>query len=189
MRVIAGTARGAPLESPKDRTIRPTLDRVREALFSILGPQLADVAFLDLFAGTGANGIEALSRGAQRCLFVDSSAASLALVRRNLESARLLDNAAFERLNLPSQLERLTSPGAPYGVIFADPPHIFTEYDLLVKTIGRDHLLAEEGVLVIEHSAETNLKEENGPLHRFRQADYGKTTLSFFEHTSSEEAL
>lgn len=188
MRVIAGTAKGTPLESPKDRAIRPTLDRVREALFSILTPGLDGAAFLDLFAGTGANGIEALSRGAQRCLFVDSSTASLALIRRNLEAARLADQADLERVELPGQLARLGSQGAPFDVIYADPPHTFAHYDALVEAIGREGLLAPEGVLVIEHGADTRFEEANGPLHRFREAAYGKTVLSFFEYRPTVDA-
>ena len=112
----------------------------------------------------------------------------MALVRRNLEAARLLDDAAFERRDLPGQLARLTGPGTPFGVIFADPPHDFAQYDLLVEAIGRENLLEEEGVLVIEHGAEMDFERENGPLHRFRKAVYGNTTLSFFQHMSPEDA-
>jgi 16S rRNA (guanine(966)-N(2))-methyltransferase RsmD len=157
------------------------MDRIREALFSILTPHLPNAAFLDLFAGTGANGIEALSRGAKHCLFVDNAPASRALVQRNLEAARLMDAATVEGMELPRQITRISDHGAPFDVIFADPPHEFDQYNPLVEAIGREGLLAEEGILIIEHAAELNLKDDNDPLHRFRQANYGNTTLSFFE--------
>lgn len=169
-----------PLEAPKSRAIRPTLDRVREALFSILTPRLPDAAFLDLFAGTGANGIEALSRGAKHCLFVDNAPESRALVQRNLAATQLMNAATVEGMALPHQLTRLSGHQAPFDVIFADPPREFDQYDLLVEVVGQEGLM-EEGILIIEHAAELNLTVESGTLRRFRQANYGNTTLSFFE--------
>ena len=99
MRVIAGEAKGHRLLTPKGSHVRPTLDRVRESLFSILGPYLEDAQFLDLFAGTGANGIEALSRGAASCTFVDADPRSLQMTRRNLEMTHLIGSADLWRLN------------------------------------------------------------------------------------------
>ena len=101
MRVIAGTARGMRLAAPAGLRVRPTSDRVRESLFNIIAPRIEGARFLDLFAGTGANGIEALSRGAAFCSFVDQDARSLAVVRGNLEVTRLIARAQLHRCKLP----------------------------------------------------------------------------------------
>ncbi|MBN2310260.1 MAG: 16S rRNA (guanine(966)-N(2))-methyltransferase RsmD [Candidatus Hydrogenedentes bacterium] len=179
MRVIAGKAKGIRLESPKGRGVRPTLDRVRESLFSILGPRLADARFLDLFAGTGANGIEALSRGAVHATFVDNDRRSQELVRRNLGRAGLSDSADCRCLRLPNALASL-SPCEPYDIIFADPPYAFEEFDALLGALQEGRLLAEDGIVVVEHARGAAVPEQTAGLCRQREAVYGDTRLSFF---------
>lgn len=180
IRVIAGTAKGLRLETPKGDRVRPTLDRVREALFSILTPQLDGVRFLDLFAGTGANGIEALSRGAGAATFVDSHPDSVAVIERNLERTGLAHRAECVRLSLPRGFRVLARERAPYDIVFADPPRAFDQFDRLLSLLDETRLLTDNGTIVIEHGPETPVPETAGPWRRFRHARYGRTSLSFY---------
>ncbi len=178
MRIIAGQAKGIKLSPPpKELAIRPTLDRVREALFSILMPRLEGARFLDLFAGTGANGIEALSRGAAACVFVDGDARALKLVRENVVRAKLERGAECLKLHIPKDLRLLKGP---FDVIFADPPYAFGEHEGVLKGLQTYHLLAPEGVFVLEHGRKADLPEQVENLVRTRQAAYGDTLLSFY---------
>lgn len=178
MRIIAGKAKGTRLVAPQGRDVRPTLDRVREALFSILMPYLDDCAFLDLYAGTGANGIEALSRGATTCTFVDNDARALDAITRNLAAARMTECSSIRRLNLPNELLQLR--GNVYNVIFCDPPYAALEYSILLEQIAQSHILAPEGLVVIEHAARAIVPDNVLSLNHFRTATYGDTGLSFF---------
>ncbi len=180
MRVIAGTARGLRLETPAGIRIRPTLDRVREALFSILTPQLDGARFLDLFAGTGANGIEALSRGAAAATFVDSHADSITVIKRNLEHTGLAQHATCMRLPLPQGFPRLASEQEPYTIVFADPPRTFGQFDRLLDLLNESPLLTDDGTIIFEHGPDTPVPETAGSWNRFRHAQYGKTSLSFY---------
>lgn len=178
VRIIAGIAKGRKLHGPSAGwPIRPTLDRIRESLFNILAPRLEGVRFLDCFAGTGANGIEALSRGAAQAVFVDMDARALRLAHENLEHTGLADAAMCFKLALPEALERI--PGQ-YDIIFADPPYEFAQYEALLLGIQQHDLLKPDGLLVVEHHRRHDLPEQCGGLTRRRQNHYGETRLSFF---------
>lgn len=179
MRIIAGEARGVRLAAPEGRDVRPTLDRVREAFFSIVGPGLAGARFLDLYAGTGANGLEALSRGAAHAAFVESDPASRKLITENIARTKLGDRARIHAVSLPDGLSRLIHE-SPFHFIYADPPHRFTDYAALFDAIDASGLLAAGGVVVLEHATRTDAPVEIGAFTRVRQAKYGATTLSFF---------
>jgi len=180
MRVIAGTARGARLEAPKGMRVRPTLDRVRESLFNILTPRLPGCRFLDLFAGAGGNGIEALSRGAAAAVFADNDRRSLAAIERNLKHTGLAQHAEVVRCTLPGGLRSLASNAEPFDVVFADPPYDFREYAALLEAVADAKLLNEGGVLVVEHERHAALPEETGGLKCSRHKSYGGTNLSFY---------
>ncbi|NIA13911.1 MAG: 16S rRNA (guanine(966)-N(2))-methyltransferase RsmD [Nitrospiraceae bacterium] len=179
MRVIAGTAKGTRLAAPKGLQVRPTLDRVRESLFNILGPRIAGARFLDLFAGTGANGIEALSRGADRAVFVDQDQRSLGCVRHNLEATHLSTRAVLHRLSLSKAMAALRADGL-FDIVFADPPYAFQDYSLLLELSADDTVLAPEGVVVIEHDIRAEIPGATGRLSQYRTGKYGDTALSFF---------
>ena len=180
MRVIAGIAGGTRLVAPKGRDVRPTLDRVREALFNILAPRLEGARFLDLFAGTGAHGVEALSRGAATAVFADSDGRSLKAVRRNLEATRLGAQARVVRLALPKGLSTLAAREQPFDIVFADPPYDFSQYAHLLGSIRGEALLAVDGILVVEHATRVDLGADLGGFVRGRYRTYGDTALSFF---------
>ncbi|MCP4641947.1 MAG: 16S rRNA (guanine(966)-N(2))-methyltransferase RsmD [bacterium] len=181
MRIIAGSARGIRIEAPKGRRVRPTLDRVREALFSILMPRIEGARFLDLFAGTGANGIEALSRGASFTVFVDNDPQSLAIVGQNLERVPALrSDAEVVNAALPMALPRVARGFDPFDIVFADPPHAYDDFDALLAGIRAVGLLNDDGLVVVEHGAKVELSEEYGGFSCTRTAIYGDSALSFF---------
>jgi len=180
IRVIAGSARGIRLETAEGKRVRPTLDRVREAAFSILTPRLEGCRFADLFAGSGANGVEALSRGATHCAFVDSSRASLDIVERNLAKARLGGKATCYRTVLPQGMAQLARAEAPFHIVYADPPFDFGDYEGLLTGLAEHALLASQAIAIIEHATEHPTPETAGVLTRTRQKTYGTVTLSFF---------
>jgi len=187
MRIVGGSARGRRLLAPRDSTVRPTSDRVREALFNILGARVDGVRVLDLFAGTGALGIEALSRGAAHCAFVESSPAALRLIAGNLEDAGLAGRATVLRGNVFRQRTRLRRAGAAFDIVFADPP-----YGLIATPAGQARLLrflgelSDAGILtaearvVIEHAAPTDWSAAVvAPWTLFDRRRYGGTALTF----------
>jgi 16S rRNA (guanine(966)-N(2))-methyltransferase RsmD len=180
LRVIAGTARGIRLDAPQGKRVRPTLDRVREAAFSILMPRLEGCRFADIFAGSGANGIEALSRGAAYCGFIDISRDSLDIVERNLGKTKLGTKAACYRFALPQGMAQLRGIEAPFDFVYADPPFDFSEYKALLAELARHGVLAPQGTAIIEHAKSHPMPETVGSLVLTRQCTYGTVTLSFF---------
>ncbi|MGN1098239.1 MAG: 16S rRNA (guanine(966)-N(2))-methyltransferase RsmD [Clostridia bacterium] len=147
MRVISGTARGLKLISPEGLDTRPTLDRVKEALFSMLTPYIRGAAVLDLFAGSGALGIEALSRGAERSVFVDNSRAAEAAVRTNLEKSRLAEKSRFVFRNA---LDYLSGCGDSFSLIFMDPPYLGGLYEKALLLIAEKDVLSKDGIIAVE---------------------------------------
>ncbi|MEE3377017.1 MAG: 16S rRNA (guanine(966)-N(2))-methyltransferase RsmD [Lachnospiraceae bacterium] len=155
MRVIAGTARSMPLRTVKGMDVRPTTDRSKETLFNILQPYIPGGRFLDLYAGSGSIGIEALSRGAAHCTFVEKARASQLLIDENLTFTKLKDRARILKGDVNSVLARIEGE-APYDVIFMDPPFSMgLEKDTLAYLRGSS-LPAEDGIIVVEHHPKTD---------------------------------
>lgn len=177
MRIIAGIARGVPLYCPPGISIRPTGDRVRESLFNILAFRIQQAAFLDLFCGTGAVGIEALSRGASRCTFVDGSADALRIVGANLEKCRLTKGATCMKMLLLKELRPIQTP---YDFIFADPPYDWTEYGALLQQIEQKDFLVPGGTIILEARRDAVFPEVVGRFRLTRRRKYGDTELAFF---------
>jgi 16S rRNA (guanine(966)-N(2))-methyltransferase RsmD len=179
MRIIAGLAKGRKIEAPKRSEVRPTKERVREALFSILHDRLPGSTFLDLYAGTGANGIEALSRGARSCIFVDSDRECTRIIRKNLQSLDLEAGTDVRILSLPGDVRRLVHGGSGFDIIFADPPYDCTTLLDLQREIVAGNMLAESGCLIIERSSRAALDEIAEGLKLTREARYGDSALAF----------
>lgn len=177
MRIIAGSLKGRKLFTPKDRAIRPTSDRVRESLFSILGARVIDAQFLDLFSGVGACGIEALSRGAAHATFVDDSREALRLARQNLEKCGVSIQAMVMQAHLPQGLPRAMPP---FTIIFADPPYDYDRHENLFEVIADRSLLLPGGLLVVETSQSRELPAQLSGFTRTDRRVYGDTALSFF---------
>lgn len=181
MRVIAGTNRGRRLYTPRANHLRPTSDRVREALFSILGNRLTKSRMLDLYAGTGAVGIEALSRGAAHVTSVESDREALELLRRNMQICRISDELSTRAQAVQQFLRTPDQWGTPYDIVFADPPYSDAEEvaSLLSEPQSKD-LFSADSWLVIEHATRATLPMSVGCTQFLRRYRYGDTTLSVY---------
>ena len=182
MRIIAGEYRGRVIKSPPDSRTRPTSDRLRETLFNILAPRIGDdTRVLDLCAGTGAIGIEALSRGAEFVTFVDKSRRSCALIEENLDLLNI-DEAKTEVVALPAENFTGRKHTIGWDIAFFDPPYE-TDYSLVLYDFGSEEstLLRDDGLLIAEHHAKNILPDESGHVRRWRLLTQGDTCLSFYE--------
>jgi 16S rRNA (guanine(966)-N(2))-methyltransferase RsmD len=185
MRVIAGTYRSRVLKSLKGLELRPTSDKLRETLFNVLGPSVAGSRFIDLFAGTGAIGIEALSRGAAEVVFVENHPTATALIRKNLESLDIRSGANVLAVDALRGLEKLASrqksDSVGYDFVFLDPPYAAgKDYARVLEFLGSANLLAPGGIVVAEHRRSFDLPEEAGALRRYRVLKQGDAALSFY---------
>jgi 16S rRNA (guanine(966)-N(2))-methyltransferase RsmD len=185
MRVIAGTYRSRILKSLKGLALRPTSDRLRETLFNVLAPNIAGSRFVDLFAGTGAIGIEALSRGAAEVVFIENHAPAATLIRRNLESlgvntgVTVLAVDALRGLAMLATRKMEAAPGFDY--VFLDPPYAAAEdYARVLEFLGSATLLAPGAIVIAEHRRNFDLHEGAGALRRFRVLRQGDAALSFY---------
>ena len=186
MRVIAGFHRGRRLRGPEGNALRPTSDKVRGALFSILGTQVSGSRFLDLYAGTGAVGIEALSRGASAVTFVESDPKVVALLQKNLQTCHLLDQAQVWTEQTAAFLDRKEWWGGPYDVLFADPPYAdLDELEIMIHS-WRPGLLSEHATVIIEQDAHAELPASIGPAVLVRRYQYGDTALYLYGLSTSE---
>ena len=181
MRVIAGTQKGRRLHGPKGPGLRPTADRVKEALFSILASRVPGSRFLDLYAGTGAVGIEALSRGAQRVTFVESSPAAVRVLRANVTHCGLDTAAEIQTCPAGAFLRRSAKTVGQHDLVFADPPYQQDHLAELWSALAETATLAPDAVIVLEHASKSAVPPANGRLSLLRQYRYGDTTLSVFE--------
>lgn len=173
MRVISGTARGRKLVSPEGNQVRPTLDRVKEAVFNMLAFSVQDVSVLDLFAGSGGLGVEALSRGAARAVFVDASEASLRVVRENLALTRLEEKAACICSDF---LTYLSGQRESFDLIFLDPPYAGGYLEPALLKIREKRLLAQNGLVVCELDSAENPDCPEGYVI-IRNKKYGKARI------------
>ena len=176
MRVIAGELKGRRLKSPAWDGLRPTSDKLRETLFNILAPRLAGARVLDGYAGTGAIGIEAISRGAAWVSFADSDRRAQALIADNLAHCGVTNGYAIIRATVARALG--DAAAASFDIILLDPPYEDREVDAVVATAGA--ALAPGGVLVVEHARRRTTPDAAGPLIRVRQVISGDSALSFY---------
>jgi 16S rRNA (guanine966-N2)-methyltransferase len=188
MRVIAGTYRSRRLIAPRGLATRPTSDRLRETLFNVLARHIEDAVFADLYAGSGAVGIEALSRGARLVYFVDNAPPALAAIRENLASLEIRSGFKIEPCSVSAALRRLSEASSQEQrctIVFLDPPYAAADdYARTLTGIGQqaDSLLSPSGIVVAEHGRKMQppLAESYGPLQRYRVLEQGDAGLSFY---------
>ncbi len=185
MRIIAGQLRGRRLHRPPGEGVRPTSDHVREALFAILGPSVEGAVFLDLYAGTGAIGIEALSRGASAVTFIEHSPSALRVLGENLNRCDVKEGVEIRRCRVAQFLRRSDWWAAPYDVIVADPPYEADEEVAALEAFPPLLLREPTAVFVLEHAARATIPRRIGPLPVARTYRYGDTALSVFRHPRS----
>jgi 16S rRNA (guanine966-N2)-methyltransferase len=181
LRIVAGRLRGRRLRVPPDPALRPTSERVREALFNILGQDLSGFDVLDLFAGSGALGFEALSRGARRAVFVESNPKTAAALRRSAEDLGLDRDARVIVGRVEDVLDRARL-GGPYHVILADPPYDAAVHTGVVAGVDSGQLLGLHGTLVLERERRNNAGVGCCGLKLVRTAEYGRSALDFFKY-------
>jgi 16S rRNA (guanine966-N2)-methyltransferase len=182
MRVTGGIGKGRKLKVPAGSRVRPTSDKVKQALFNILGERVADASFLDLFAGAGGIGIEALSRGAGRVVFVDASRASLNVVNHNIEQTGFEERSQAVLAKAESFLKK---PSGSYDIVFLDPPYA-DEMLPLLELIAGAGILKPGSIVIAEHFKKQPSPARAGDLTLYREAKYGDTVLAFYKIGSQE---
>jgi 16S rRNA (guanine966-N2)-methyltransferase len=187
VRVIAGILGGRRLKAPRGRDTRPTSDRVRESLFMALEP-LDGQRVVDLFAGSGALGIEALSRGASRADFVEREAAARRVLEENLESLGLVECSRVWALELPRGLDRLGGELAQADLVLADPPYGGGPARGVLEALGRQGIMKPGARMVLEHHAKDEVPESSGCLARVRARQYGETMVSTYQVADASAA-
>jgi 16S rRNA (guanine966-N2)-methyltransferase len=183
MRIIAGTFRSRPLEAPRGTTTRPTSDRLRETLFNVLAPRIPGARFADLYAGSGAVGIEAISRGAEHVWFAENSPAALIAIRGNLAKLKVGGGYSIEDRSVAHLLRTLIKAQRQLDIVFLDPPYeAAEEYSGTLSLLAREHaaILAPNAILVVEHQKKAALAEQYGALERTRVLKQGDAALSFY---------
>jgi 16S rRNA (guanine966-N2)-methyltransferase len=184
MRVIAGTYRSRLLSAPRGTLVRPTSDRLRETLFNVIAPKVPGSRFADLYAGSGAVGIEAISRGAEHVWFAEKAPEAVRAIRANLASLKIAGGFALEDRGVGALLSRIATKGMALDVVFLDPPYEDeNEYTGTLGFFGSERsrvLLAESAVVIAEHLKKKKLLDRFGRLERTRLLEQGDAALSFF---------
>jgi 16S rRNA (guanine966-N2)-methyltransferase len=181
MRVIAGEARGLQLKAVPGKTTRPTTDKVKEAMFNIIGPYFDGGKALDLYAGSGALGIEALSRGMESCIFVDQNKQAIATIHANLSHTGYTDKAEVYRNDSLRALKAVGKRDVAFELILLDPPYAKQQIATIFGLIDDYHLLAPAGVTVCETALHIQLPDTAGPLIKEREECYGDTKLTVYK--------
>ena len=175
MRVITGLARGRKLKEPAGDSIRPTSDMIKESIFNIVQFSVEGRRVLDLFAGTGQLGIEALSRGAREAVFVDQAQAAIRLVEENLASTKLEGG-----ITVRSAADSYLRSGEKFDLIFLDPPYDSGLLDKMLKIVQQIDILNENGIIVAESTLEKSLPEMEYPYEKLREYRYGKVKITIY---------
>lgn len=181
MRIISGKSRGAKLYSLDGIETRPTLDRVKESLFNILMPYIDECKFLDLFAGSGAIGLEALSRGATECVFCDASREAIKIINMNIEKTKNFDKSTIINKDFEKALFELKEKNKKFNIIFIDPPYKSGYIKKSIEKIIEYHLLEENGIIILETDEPNRILEElkNENIVIYDNRKYGRVSLLF----------
>ena len=191
MRLVSGLQKGRRLKQPGSSAVRPTSSKVREALFAILHDRVDQASVLDLYAGTGALGLEALSRGAQHVVFVDHAPESLNILRENILRCAVQDQSRVIGQEVKRFLRSWSKDHHTdtFDLILVDPPYHLEEAAAVLQLLGTMPILSSAGILAIEHFTKHQLASQAGTLTRYRQARYGDTTVSFYSEDTAPRVL
>lgn len=192
MRISGGTAKGRKVGAKKafarrgeSDELRPTAAKVRKAIFDIIGGRISECRFLDLYAGTGAVGIEALSRGADHVVFVEDSAPRIAIIKELIEKFGFSGRSTVVKAQVSSFLKKTFTQ--PFDIIFLDPPYASDELELSLAEIDKSHSLTEDGIVIAEHSSKKTLSLPLMHLRLKKNYRYGDTALTLYEHARPNE--
>ncbi|MEA2088076.1 MAG: 16S rRNA (guanine(966)-N(2))-methyltransferase RsmD [Candidatus Caldatribacteriota bacterium] len=186
MRIVAGKNKGNILKSPRDLSVRPTSEKVREALFDILGSSVRETIFLDLFAGTGAVGIEALSRGAKKVIFIEKEPKCIKIIKENLEKTGNIQNAVVYKIDFLPGLKLLARKNYLLDYIFLDPPYNKGLVNISLLEISNLPILRKSGWIIVQHYKKEKVIKNLSNLRLFDQRRYGECYLSFYEYVNIE---
>jgi 16S rRNA (guanine(966)-N(2))-methyltransferase RsmD len=184
MKIVAGKNRGNKLKSLKGLSIRPTSQKVREALFDILGISIEGTYFLDLFAGTGAIGIEALSRGAQKVIFIEKEIKCIKIIKENLKKTKNNQNSLVFKIDFLSGIKLLAKKNYLLDFIFLDPPYNMGLVNISLLEISKLPILKKNSVVIVQNYKKEKVEENINNLKLYDQRKYGESYLSFFSNTN-----
>lgn len=188
MRVVAGKAKGKKLKAPRGIKTRPITDMIKEALFNVLGPRVYEAAFLDLFAGSGSVGIEALSRGASPVFFVDNDAAAVAVITENIRNCDFSEDFAIYRHDVFQALKVLEKRAILFDYIYVDPPfNQESVFDKIMTTLGPAMLVAPGGMVILRTQRKMSMLDRYGNLSRTRITRYGESVLHYYRLDKEEK--
>ncbi|MDR0269159.1 16S rRNA (guanine(966)-N(2))-methyltransferase RsmD [Paenibacillus sp.] len=189
MRVVSGSAKGRPLKAVPGMGTRPTTDKVKEAIFSMIGPFFDGGTALDLFAGTGGLAIEALSRGMDKAIFIDMDPKSIETVRANLKATKLEGQAEVYRNEAERALKVLGKRGISLDMVFLDPPYRMKNGDKLMEMMHEKNMLKKGATILLEHESGYDYPDEFGLFTCIRHAVYGETAVSIYKYNEQEVVL
>ncbi|PLT34318.1 16S rRNA (guanine(966)-N(2))-methyltransferase RsmD [Bacillus sp. V5-8f] len=187
MRVVSGTCKGRPLKSVPGTGTRPTTDKVKEAVFNMIGPYFEGGTVLDLFAGSGGLGIEALSRGMNRAIFVDREHQAVRTVKENLSACNFTEQAEVYRNDAERALKAITKREVTFQLIMLDPPYKKQKLVTLLEQIHNAALLDRQGVVVCEHGHDVVLPDRVGGFIKTRQEEYGIIAISIYQWSADQQ--
>lgn len=177
MRVVSGKARGTKLFSPKDYNVRPTADRIKESLFNILQPIVYESIVLDLFSGSGAIGIEFISRGSEKAFLVDNSKDSIDIITKNVKKCNFEDSIEIMNLDFEESILKFSRRGIKFDYVFMDPPYGKYQLSKLVNLIFNGNVLKKSGIIIIESDHEDILEINELQVKILKEKTYGRTKL------------
>ncbi|WP_445488450.1 16S rRNA (guanine(966)-N(2))-methyltransferase RsmD [Niallia sp. 03133] len=180
MRVVSGINKGISLKAVPGNSTRPTTDKVKEAIFNMIGPYFDGEVGLDLFAGSGGLGIEGLSRGLSKVVFVDRDGKAISTIKSNLAACNLEENAEVYRNDADRAMKALIKRERSFDYIFLDPPYKKQQLERILTTIDKENLLEQDGVIVCEHGSEVALPESIGRLCQKKHEKYGIIAVSIY---------
>jgi 16S rRNA (guanine966-N2)-methyltransferase len=183
VRVIAGMARGRTLKAVPGIGTRPTTDKVKEAIFSMIGPYFDGGLGLDLFAGTGGLGIEAISRGLERVVFIDLEQTSIQVIQDNLKSIGFTDQSEVYRNEAMRALKVLAKRGLKFDLIFLDPPYKMKQADKILLQMQQMEMIQEHATVVVEHEAAHTYDDTIGRFHQRKRTSYGETAITIYDYS------
>ncbi|SFE41634.1 16S rRNA (guanine(966)-N(2))-methyltransferase RsmD [Alteribacillus iranensis] len=182
MRIISGDYKGRTIKAVPGMKTRPTSDKVKESLFNRIGPYFDGGAVLDLYAGTGNLGIEALSRGCDTCVFIDQSSQAVRVVKHNIKNLGIMKNTEVYRNDAKRALYIMGNRKRSFDLIFLDPPYAKEQLSNIVEIIEEQNLLTEEGQIVCEHHSETVLPEDIQSFRKSQAVTYGDTGITIYTY-------
>ncbi|MBM7659482.1 16S rRNA (guanine966-N2)-methyltransferase [Bacillus mesophilus] len=183
MRVVSGKCKGHPLKAVPGQSTRPTTDKVKESIFNIIGPYFDGGLGLDLFGGSGGLGIEAISRGLDKVIFVDIDQKAIHTIKQNVESCRVKEQVEIYRNEAEKALKALIKRELTFDFIFLDPPYFKQKLEALISIIDSNRLLNQGGRIVVEHSTDVEMPDSIGDLELIRAEKYGITAVSIYKYS------